>query len=189
MTKVTREKTSGHKFQRGNAASTARPLTVQPAGRTDVVQATLRAGASFLSVIREICASNVFLDYLLGASAGLLGLWLSMPIAGPPRNVLDHSLGYFHVLDHCSKDDRQNLKSGLLLIKCLESWFSITEASVLAGTQKMWTMGAPCWKGEARNLGPQVQSQGSSGAFGASARWLFFLYKSSESLSGKEDGF
>ena len=45
-------------------------LDLQPGGRTDVVKATLRAGASFLSVIREICASNVFLVYLLGASAG-----------------------------------------------------------------------------------------------------------------------
>ena len=45
-----------------------------------MVKATLRAGASFLSVIRKTPASSVFVDYLLGVSAGLLGLWLSMPL-------------------------------------------------------------------------------------------------------------
>ena len=45
-----------------------------------MVKATLRAGASFLTVIRKTRASSVFVAYLLGVSAGLLGLWLSMSV-------------------------------------------------------------------------------------------------------------
>ena len=45
-----------------------------------MVKATLRAGASFLTVPRKTPASSVFVAYLLGVSAGLLGLWLSMSV-------------------------------------------------------------------------------------------------------------
>ena len=45
-----------------------------------MVKATLRAGASFLTVIRKTPASSVFVAYLLGVSAGLLGFWLSMSV-------------------------------------------------------------------------------------------------------------
>lgn len=56
-------------------------------------------------MVRKLPASDVFVVYLesgstankRGACASLLGSWLSIPIADP-RNVLDHSLDYFHVL-------------------------------------------------------------------------------------------
>ena len=61
------------------------------------------------------------------------------------------------------KNDTQSWRSGLLL-KGQELW-NRGGIGLYEGTQNLWAMGAPCWKGGARNLGPCVQSLGSSGGF------------------------
>lgn len=79
-------------------------------GRTDLFEAAPRAGGNLDSMLPERSKENPCLSCLcgfsgirkccskLGAFASLMGSWLSMPIAGPLRNVLDGSLDYSHVL-------------------------------------------------------------------------------------------
>lgn len=74
-------------------------------GRTVKSEATPRAGARVNHMLSECGKKNPYLSCLcglsgarkcccnLGAYAGLSGLWLSMPIAGPLRNV-----GYYFLI-------------------------------------------------------------------------------------------
>lgn len=74
-------------------------------------EATPRAGARVNHVLSECGEKKPCLLRLCGLSGagrccrellGLssLGLWLSMPTAGPPRNVGYYFLGSFHMLEH-----------------------------------------------------------------------------------------